>query len=208
MATATSTVADTCRAARRAARALAQCDTRVKDAALAAVAHALRSGTAAILEANDRDMRAGEQDEIGDALLDRLRLDEARIEGIARAVEDIAALPDPVGEVIEDDAGHRLELRKVRAPRGVVAVVYEARPNASRSTPPRWHQVRQRDRPARPSTAAHSNAGASALRVGVGGSARGCPRAAWLWPAGARGAGRAGQPERDRRGDHPARGEG
>jgi len=132
MATATSTVADICRSARRAARALAQCDTRVKDAALAAVAHALRSGTAAILDANDSDMRAGEQDGIGDALLDRLRLDEARIEGIARAVEDIAALPDPVGEVIEGRRlANGLELRKVRVPLGVVAVVYEARPNVT-----------------------------------------------------------------------------
>jgi glutamate-5-semialdehyde dehydrogenase len=132
MATATSTVAEICRAARRAARALAQCETGVKDAALAAVAQALRAGTAEILEANERDMRAGEQDGIGDALLDRLRLDEGRIEGIARAVENVAALPDPVGEVIEGRRlANGLELRKVRVPLGVVAVVYEARPNVT-----------------------------------------------------------------------------
>ena len=132
MATATTSVAEICSGARRAARLLAQCQTGVKDAALAAVARALRGGTAEILEANERDMRAGEQDVIGDALLDRLRLDEGRIEGIARAVENVAALPDPVGEVIE---GRRLdnglELRKVRVPLGVVAVVYEARPNVT-----------------------------------------------------------------------------
>ena len=77
-------------------------------------------------------MQAGEREGIGDALLDRLRLDEGRIEGIARAVEEIAALPDPVGELIE---GRRLpnglDLRKVRVPLGVVAVVYEARPNVT-----------------------------------------------------------------------------
>jgi len=164
MATATSTVADICRSARRAARALAQCDTRVKDAALAAVAHALRSDTAAILEANDRDMRAGEQDGIGDALLDRLRLDEARIEGIARAVEDIAALPDPVGEVIEGRRlANGLELRKVRVPLGVVAVVYEARPNVTIDAAALALKSGNAIVLRGSSTAAHSNAVLSAL---------------------------------------------
>jgi len=125
-------VAVTCAAAKRAARALAQCDTSLKDAALAAIARALRQRTPEILRANELDMQAGEREGIGDALLDRLRLDEGRIEGIARAVEDIAALPDPVGELIE---GRRLpnglDLRKVRVPLGVVAVVYEARPNVT-----------------------------------------------------------------------------
>jgi glutamate-5-semialdehyde dehydrogenase len=126
------TVADTCAAAKRAARVLARCDTAVKDAALAAIARALRERTPEILAANQLDVRAGEREQIGDALLDRLRLDEGRIEGIARAVEGIAALPDPVGELIE---GRRLpnglDLRKVRVPLGVVAVVYEARPNVT-----------------------------------------------------------------------------
>ena len=128
----TGAVAGICAAAKRAARALAQCDTSVKDQALAAIARALRERTPEILQANERDMQAGERDGIGEALLDRLRLDEGRIEGIARAVEDIAALPDPVGELIE---GRRLpnglDLRKVRVPLGVVAVVYEARPNVT-----------------------------------------------------------------------------
>ncbi|HUH80548.1 MAG TPA: glutamate-5-semialdehyde dehydrogenase [Solirubrobacteraceae bacterium] len=125
-------VAETCAAAKRAARALAQCATSVKDDALGAIARALRERTPEILRANQLDIQVGERDGIGDALLDRLRLDEARIEGIARAVEEIAALPDPVGEVIE---GRRLpnglDLRKVRVPLGVVAVVYEARPNVT-----------------------------------------------------------------------------
>jgi glutamate-5-semialdehyde dehydrogenase len=129
--TATS-VADICRSARRAARELAQIDTARRDAALAGIARALIERTDEILEANARDMEAGREAGLGEALLDRLALDEARIAGIARAVEQIVALPDPVGEVIE---GRRLpsglDMRKVRVPLGVVAVVYEARPNVT-----------------------------------------------------------------------------
>jgi len=132
MVTVTSQVADICRSAKRAARALARVDTATKDAALEAIAAALQERTEEILEANARDMHAGRDAEIGDALLDRLRLDEARIEGIAKAVRQIVALGDPVGEVID---GHRLsnglDVRKVRVPLGVVAVVYEARPNVT-----------------------------------------------------------------------------
>jgi glutamate-5-semialdehyde dehydrogenase len=132
MAIAVSSVADTCAAAKRAARALAQTDTAAKDAALEAIAIALEGSVEEILEANERDMQAGHEAEIGDALLDRLRLDEARVHAIARAVRQIVALGDPVGEVID---GHRLpnglDVRKVRVPLGVVAVVYEARPNVT-----------------------------------------------------------------------------
>jgi glutamate-5-semialdehyde dehydrogenase len=132
MAIMTSQAADVCAQARKAARVLASIDTDTKNAALHAIARVLRERTQEILEANGRDLLAGAQAEIGDALLDRLRLDESRIEGIARAVEAIAALPDPVGEVID---GHRLanglDLRKVRVPLGVIAVVYEARPNVT-----------------------------------------------------------------------------
>src|SRR5947207_3023586 len=132
MATVTATVADVCREAKRASRALAQIETAVKDAALQAVAAALERRTEEILAANERDMQAGREADIGDALLDRLRLDDARVAAIARAVRDIVALPDPVGEVID---GRRLpnglDLRKVRVPLGVVAVVYEARPNVT-----------------------------------------------------------------------------
>jgi glutamate-5-semialdehyde dehydrogenase len=134
MATATTAVSipDLCRAARRAARELAAVDTAVKDAALLAVADALIERTPEILAANERDMSAGREAGIGDALLDRLRLDLARIAAIAAAVAKIAALPDPVGEVIE---GRRLpnglDVRKVRVPLGVIAVVYEARPNVT-----------------------------------------------------------------------------
>ena len=132
MATVISPVADICRSAKRAARALARTDTAVKDAALLAIAAALESRVPEILEANEQDMQEGLQADIGEALLDRLRLDEGRISAIAQAVRQIAALADPVGEVID---GHRLanglDVRKVRVPLGVVAVVYEARPNVT-----------------------------------------------------------------------------
>jgi glutamate-5-semialdehyde dehydrogenase len=125
-------VADTCAAAKRAARTLAQLDTAVKDAALLAIADALLARSEEVLAANELDMQAGREADIGDALLDRLRLDERRLADIAAAVRRIAALADPVGEVI---AGSRLpnglDVRKVRVPLGVVAVVYEARPNVT-----------------------------------------------------------------------------
>jgi glutamate-5-semialdehyde dehydrogenase len=131
MATVISSAEEVCRSAKRASRALAQVDTGVKNAALEAIAVALEERVEEILEANQRDLRAGEAD-LGEALLDRLRLDEARVAAMAKGVREIVALPDPVGEVTE---GHRLvnglQLRKVRVPLGVVAVVYEARPNVT-----------------------------------------------------------------------------
>ena len=132
MATAAITVADTCLAAREAALELATLDTAIKDAALEAIASALEDRAPEILEANARDMQAGTDDGLSAALMDRLELDEARLSGIASDVRTIAALPDPVGETIE---GHRLDngldVRRVRVPLGVVAVVYEARPNVT-----------------------------------------------------------------------------
>jgi glutamate-5-semialdehyde dehydrogenase len=132
MATVATPVAEICSVAKRASRVLARVDSDVKDAALEAIAAALESRSEEILAANERDMQSGREDEIGDALLDRLRLDERRIGEMARAVRQIVALGDPVGELID---GHRLpnglDVRKVRVPLGVVAVVYEARPNVT-----------------------------------------------------------------------------
>jgi glutamate-5-semialdehyde dehydrogenase len=132
MAITVTSVAETCRQAKRAAGLLSQTDTAVKDAALEAIAQALEDRLEEILAANDLDMQAGREAEIGDALLDRLRLDGGRVSSIAVAVRQIAALPDPVGELID---GHRLpnglDVRKVRVPLGVIAVVYEARPNVT-----------------------------------------------------------------------------
>jgi glutamate-5-semialdehyde dehydrogenase len=132
MATTATSVAAICAAARDASRVLARLDGATRAAALEAMAAALEERADEILEANGRDMDAGAEADIGSALLDRLRLDPARLAGIAADVRTIASLPDPVGETIE---GHRLpnglDVRKVRVPLGVVAVVYEARPNVT-----------------------------------------------------------------------------
>jgi glutamate-5-semialdehyde dehydrogenase len=132
MAVTVSSVAGVCARAREASRTLARTDTATKNAALTAIATALRERVTEILGPNERDIQNGREANIGGALLDRLRLDEQRIEGIAQAVEAVAALPDPVGEVID---GRRLpnglDVRKVRVPLGVIAVVYEARPNVT-----------------------------------------------------------------------------
>ena len=125
-------VSDVCLAAKAAARRLASTGSAVKDAALLAIADALVARTPEILEANARDLEAGRESRLSAALMDRLALDEARVAAMAGGVRAIVALPDPVGEVID---GFRLpnglDVRKVRVPLGVVAVVYEARPNVT-----------------------------------------------------------------------------
>jgi glutamate-5-semialdehyde dehydrogenase len=132
MASATSSIADTCAAARRAARALAALPSAVRDSALEAIAAAIVENGDTILDANTRDLEAGADTGLSDALMDRLALDERRLEEMARGVCRIAALPDPVGEVLD---GHMLPnglwMRRVRVPLGVIAVVYEARPNVT-----------------------------------------------------------------------------
>jgi glutamate-5-semialdehyde dehydrogenase len=125
-------VADLCLAARDASRALAALPTGTKDAALHAIADALEARTAEILEANAGDMEAGRANGLDAALLDRLALDEGRVKAMADGVRAIAALPDPVGEVIDGQRlPNGLDVAKVRVPLGVVAVVYEARPNVT-----------------------------------------------------------------------------
>jgi len=132
MATATRTVSDICLAARDAARSLAALDTDTKNAALHAIADALIVRTDEIVAANARDMQDGRANGLDAALLDRLALDPERIAAIATGTRAVAALPDPVGEVVE---GRRLpnglDVRKLLVPFGVVAVVYEARPNVT-----------------------------------------------------------------------------
>jgi glutamate-5-semialdehyde dehydrogenase len=132
MATTAISVAETCAAAQRASRALATISSGVKDAALEAIAVALMDRADEILEANARDLEAGQDSGLSDALLDRLALSHTRIAGMAAGVRKIAALPDPVGEVIDGSRlANGLDVRKVRVPLGVVAVVYEARPNVT-----------------------------------------------------------------------------
>ena len=118
--------------ARTAATTLAGLPTAAKAAGLRAAAAALRADADAILSANARDVEAGAANGLSSALLDRLRLDPARLEGAAAGVEAVAALTDPVGAVI--DASERpngLKLSRVRVPIGVIGIIYESRPNVT-----------------------------------------------------------------------------
>jgi glutamate-5-semialdehyde dehydrogenase len=132
MALSTETVSDVCATAKRASRALALLDTQTKDAALEAIAEALEDRVSDVLDANALDVEAGREAGLSEALIDRLTLDRRRVAAIAAGVRVVATLSDPVGEIID---GFRrpngLEIRKVRVPLGVVAVVYEARPNVA-----------------------------------------------------------------------------
>jgi len=119
-------------AAVEAARVLALATTGQKDAALSGAAGALRRRCRDIVEANARDVTAGEAAGLGAALLDRLRLDEARIEAMARGLEQIVALADPVGRVIEEwTRPNGLRIQRVRVPLGVIGIIYESRPNVT-----------------------------------------------------------------------------
>ncbi len=132
MVVATKTVAETCAAAQRAARVLGGASTDAKNAALEATARLLSERSTEVLEANEADLADESAAELTSALRDRLALSEERIAAMADGVRAVAALADPIGEELEGktlDSG--LELTKLRVPLGVVAVVYEARPNVT-----------------------------------------------------------------------------
>jgi glutamate-5-semialdehyde dehydrogenase len=132
VATTTRSVVEICAQARRAARVLAVADAGARDDALERLAERLAERKDEVLEANAADLADERAAGLSDALRDRLALDEARIEAMAKGVRAIVALPDPVGEVLEERTlASGLELRKVRVPLGVVAVIYEARPNVT-----------------------------------------------------------------------------
>ena len=118
--------------ARQAARELSAASGADKNRALEAMAASLESCTAAILEANARDVARARETGMTDSLTDRLRLTEERLAGMAAGIRSIRALTDPVGEEVE---GRRLEngldIRKVRVPMGVIGIIYEARPNVT-----------------------------------------------------------------------------
>ncbi len=125
-------IADMGARARMAARVLAAAPSTVKAAALCAGARTLRATQAGILAANVDDVAAGEANGLSGAMLDRLRLNPDRLEGIAAALEAVAALPDPVGEVIDESVRpNGLRLSRVRVPLGVVGIIYESRPNVT-----------------------------------------------------------------------------
>lgn len=118
--------------ARAAARVLALTPAAVKDRALRDGADALRASAGAIIEANARDMAAGEAKGLSKAMLDRLMLDPARIEAMARGLEDIAALPDPVGRVLSEwTRPNGMTISRVAVPLGVIGIIYESRPNVT-----------------------------------------------------------------------------
>jgi glutamate-5-semialdehyde dehydrogenase len=120
------------RRAKVAAAELAPLTRAAKDAALHAMADALDDASDAVISANARDMDNGRASGLSEALLDRLRLDEARVAEMAQGLRDVAALPDPVGEVVRGyKQPNGLEIKQVRVPFGVLAMIYEARPNVT-----------------------------------------------------------------------------
>jgi glutamate-5-semialdehyde dehydrogenase len=132
MAVATRSIAESCLAAKRAARTLASVPTAAKDAALKATARLLDERAEAILEANAADLADERAAGLTDALRDRLTLSAARIAGMAEGVRAVIALADPVGEELDHLTMYNdIDLRKIRVPLGVVGVIYEARPNVT-----------------------------------------------------------------------------
>lgn len=118
--------------ARAAARVLATANADLKNRALHAVALAVRTEAARIVEANDVDLARGRENGLSEGLQDRLRLDSARLDGLAAATELVAGLTDPVGEALRGRIlPNGLQLTQVRVPFGVVAAIYEARPNVT-----------------------------------------------------------------------------
>ncbi|MFU7527141.1 glutamate-5-semialdehyde dehydrogenase [Qipengyuania sp. ASV99] len=119
-------------AARAAQRALAQMSSAARADSLMRAAQHLRANAATILAENGRDLEAGRACGLSKALLDRLALDQARLENVAAGVEAVAALPDPVGEVIDTvERPNGLKLSRVRVPIGTIGIIYESRPNVT-----------------------------------------------------------------------------
>ena len=120
------------RAARAASRELARLTTAEKNECLLAMADALEKDGAEIKSANSRDMETAAQMGLSTAMLDRLKLDDKRIAGMAKGLREVAALPDPVGRILDERVRpNGLKLRKISTPIGVVVIIYESRPNVT-----------------------------------------------------------------------------
>ncbi len=120
------------RQARTAAHALAILSTRQKNAILHSMAAELREQSAEILEENAKDLATGEANGLTSAMLDRLRLDEARLEAVAGGVEQVAGLADPVGEILDERTRpNGIRIQQIRVPIGVIGIIYESRPNVT-----------------------------------------------------------------------------
>src|SRR5512136_2663873 len=118
--------------AKAASRELSRLSTGDKNACLLAMANALEQNAAAIKEANALDMEVGAKMSLSSAMLDRLKLDDKRIGAMAKGLREVAALPDPVGRVLDERVRpNGLKLRKVSTPIGVVVIIYESRPNVT-----------------------------------------------------------------------------
>ena len=125
-------MADVGRQARAASRAMARATTGEKNAALSAIAGALRAHRSAILDANQRDLERGRDSGLEPALLDRLELTPARFDGMVEGLEQVSALADPVGQIT--DLNFRpsgIQVGKMRVPLGVIGIIYESRPNVT-----------------------------------------------------------------------------
>ena len=120
------------RQARAASRELAKLSTAEKNLCLLAMADALLANKVAIQEANALDMKAGAESGLSSAMLDRLKLDDKRVAGMAQGLREVAALPDPTGRLLDERIRpNGLKLQKVSSPIGVVVIIYESRPNVT-----------------------------------------------------------------------------
>jgi glutamate-5-semialdehyde dehydrogenase len=125
-------IAELGRRAKAASRAVAAASTATKDAALHGAADLLVARTAEVLEANAADIARAERDGVSPTVVDRLRLDAGRVESMAGGLRQVASLPDPVGEVLDGWVRpNGLRIQRVRVPLGVVAIIYENRPNVT-----------------------------------------------------------------------------
>jgi glutamate-5-semialdehyde dehydrogenase len=123
---------DQAKAANEASRRLATISTEVKNAALIAIAEAIEANRQSILRANEQDLEAAKRDSVEYHLLERMTLNNTRVKDMADAARNIAALEDPIGEILEErDLENALNLQKVRVPLGVIGVIYESRPNVT-----------------------------------------------------------------------------
>jgi glutamate-5-semialdehyde dehydrogenase len=118
--------------ARTASRQIAKLTTAEKNACLLAMAEAVEKNAAALIQANALDMEAGAKSGLSSAMLDRLKLDDKRILAIARGLREVAALPDPVGKILDERVRpNGLKLQKISTPIGVIVIIYESRPNVT-----------------------------------------------------------------------------
>ena len=120
------------RQARAAALKLSQLSSETKNAILTAMAQGLRDASGEILAANAKDIAAGESKGLSSAMLDRLRLDATRLEAIAAALEHVATLPDPIGQILDDwQRPNGIRIEQVRVPIGTIGIIFESRPNVT-----------------------------------------------------------------------------